>query len=71
MFRRGLVPANPMLLIRTPKQAKRLPKAMSVDQVDKFAVATQQGTLHVGRGVLHTAARQIEACTGLNEGLAL
>ena len=28
--------ANPMLLIRTPKQAKRLPKAMTVEQVDKL-----------------------------------
>ena len=28
------VAINPMLLIRTPKQTKRLPKAISVDQVD-------------------------------------
>ena len=36
MLRRALVPANPMLLIRTPKQAKRLPKAISVEQIDKL-----------------------------------
>ena len=30
------VSANPMLLIRTPKQAKRLPKAITVEQVDKL-----------------------------------
>ena len=36
MLLRSLIQANPMLLIRTPKQAKRLPKAISVDQVDKL-----------------------------------
>jgi len=34
--KRGTVAANPMLLIRTPKQAKRLPKAISVEQIDKL-----------------------------------
>lgn len=33
---RGGASGNPMLLIRTPKQAKRLPKAMTVEQVDKL-----------------------------------
>ena len=28
--------SNPMLLIRTPKQTKRLPKAITVDEVDKL-----------------------------------
>ncbi len=32
----GLVQSNPMQLIRTPKQTKRLPKAISVEQVDKL-----------------------------------
>ncbi len=36
LAKRGNIPANPMLLIRTPKQAKRLPKAMSVDDVEKL-----------------------------------
>lgn len=36
MHRRGLVETNPMLLIRTPKQTKRLPKAITVEQVDKL-----------------------------------
>jgi integrase/recombinase XerC len=36
MLRRSMVVANPMLLIRTPKQAKRLPKAISVEQIDKL-----------------------------------
>ncbi|MCC7145551.1 MAG: tyrosine recombinase XerC [Phycisphaeraceae bacterium] len=34
--KRGVVPANPMVLIRTPKQGKRLPKAITVEQVDKL-----------------------------------
>lgn len=36
MQKRAYVETNPMLLIRTPKQTKRLPKAMSVDEVDKL-----------------------------------
>jgi len=36
MLKRGLTQSNPMVLIRTPKQTKRLPKAMSVEQVDKL-----------------------------------
>ena len=34
--RQSLVQTNPMLLIRTPKQAKRLPKAMTVEQVEQL-----------------------------------
>ncbi len=36
LLRKGSVTANPMLLIRTPKQAKRLPKAITVEQIDKL-----------------------------------
>jgi integrase/recombinase XerC len=35
-LKRNLVAANPMLLIRTPKQTKRLPKAITVEHVDKL-----------------------------------
>lgn len=34
--RNSLVPANPMLMIRTPKQAKRLPKAISVEEIERL-----------------------------------
>jgi len=37
--RQQIVPANPMLLIRTPKQAKRLPKAITVEQVEQLLTA--------------------------------
>ncbi|MAE63560.1 MAG: tyrosine recombinase XerC [Phycisphaeraceae bacterium] len=36
LVKRGRVTTNPMLLIRTPKQTKRLPKAISVELVDKL-----------------------------------
>lgn len=36
MLRRSLVDTNPMLLIRTPKQTKRLPKAITVEEIDKL-----------------------------------
>ncbi len=39
MLKRGTVQINPMLLIRTPKQTKRLPKAITVDQVEKLLSA--------------------------------
>ena len=32
MERKGLIKNNPMVLVRTPKQAKRLPKAITVDR---------------------------------------
>ncbi len=35
----GLIDDNPMLLIRTPKQAKRLPKAIPVEQVEALLTA--------------------------------
>ncbi len=34
--KRGGIATNPMLLIRTPKQTKRLPKAITVEQIDKL-----------------------------------
>jgi integrase/recombinase XerC len=36
MHKQGQAPSNPMTLIRTPKQGKRLPKAIGVEQVDKL-----------------------------------
>ncbi len=39
MLRRAYVDTNPMLLIRTPKQTKRLPKAITVEHVEKLLSA--------------------------------
>jgi len=36
LHRRGLIESNPMTLIRSPKQTKRLPKAITVEQIEKL-----------------------------------
>ncbi len=36
--RRGVAPTNPMIAIRTPKQGKRLPKAIAVEQIEKLLI---------------------------------
>ncbi|HMN95098.1 MAG TPA: tyrosine recombinase XerC [Phycisphaerales bacterium] len=43
--RRGLIKTNPMLLIRTPKQPKRLPKAIPVEQVERLLAAPDDSGL--------------------------
>lgn len=39
MLRRSLTDSNPMLLIRTPKQTKRLPKAVGVEHIERLLSA--------------------------------
>ena len=39
MNKRAIIESNPMLLIRTPKQTKRLPKAITVEQVEQLLSA--------------------------------
>jgi len=39
MNKRAIIETNPMLLIRTPKQTKRLPKAITVEQVEQLLSA--------------------------------
>lgn len=43
--RRGNIQGNPMTLIRTPRQAKRLPKAIDVQEVEKLLAAPDIQTL--------------------------
>ena len=43
--RRSLAPTNPMTLIRTPRQAKRLPKAITVEQVERLLSAPSEDDL--------------------------
>ena len=38
-LRRNLVKSNPMTLIRTPRQAKRLPRAITVEQIERLLSA--------------------------------
>ncbi len=39
MLKRNYASTNPMLLIRTPKQTKRLPKAITVEQIERLLAA--------------------------------
>ncbi len=41
--RRGLCSGNPMTVIRTPRQAKRLPKAITIEQIEKLLAAPGDG----------------------------
>jgi integrase/recombinase XerC len=40
--RRGVADTNPMTLIRTPRQGKRLPKAITIEQVEKLLAAPDE-----------------------------
>ncbi len=42
-LKRGYVDANPMTMIRTPRQAKRLPKAITVEQIEQLLAAPDDG----------------------------
>ena len=41
----GHIPTNPMVLIRTPRQSKRLPKAIDVEQVERLLAAPDPADL--------------------------
>ncbi|MBI1336884.1 MAG: tyrosine recombinase [Phycisphaera sp.] len=41
-LKNGITQSNPMLMIRTPKQTKRLPKAITVDQIEKLLTMPDQ-----------------------------
>ena len=49
LIRRGLVQANPLSSIRTPKQDKRLPKCLDLEQVQKLLEAPGDGDLLAAR----------------------
>lgn len=40
--RRGVAASNPMTLIRTPRQSKRLPKAITIEQVERLLSAPDE-----------------------------
>jgi integrase/recombinase XerC len=44
LHRRGVIANNPMLMIRTPKQTKRLPKAITVEQIELLMNAPSDKT---------------------------
>lgn len=69
--RRGLTSTNPMTLIRTPRQSKRLPKAITVEQVEKLLSAPSQHDV-LGRRdramleTLYSTGIRVSELVGLN-----
>jgi integrase/recombinase XerC len=60
--RRGLADTNPMTLIRTPRQAKRLPKAITIEQVEQLLAAPDE---HEVLGLRDRAMLETLYSTGL------
>lgn len=54
--RRGLSTTNPMTLIRTPRQGKRLPKAITIEQIERLLSAPSDADVlgRRDRGMLET-----------------
>jgi integrase/recombinase XerC len=71
--KRGLIAANPMLMIRTPKQSKRLPKAIDVEQVEKLLAAPDDSSLLGARDraileTLYSTGIRVSELVGINRG---
>ncbi|MDZ4831520.1 MAG: tyrosine recombinase XerC [Phycisphaerae bacterium] len=71
MEKRGHVTNNPMLMIRTPKQAKRLPKAITVDQVERLLSAPDDRDLLGARDraileTLYSTGIRVSEVVGIN-----
>ncbi len=54
--RHGLTTTNPMTLIRTPRQSKRLPKAITIEQIERLLAAPNEHDVlgRRDRGMLET-----------------
>lgn len=69
--RRGCAAINPMIAIRTPRQAKRLPKAITIDQVEKLLSAPNDADV-LGRRdramleTLYSTGLRVSELVGLN-----
>ena len=69
--RRGLAAVNPMTLIRTPRQSKRLPKAITVEQVERLLSAPSDSDV-LGRRdramleTLYSTGIRVSELVGLN-----
>jgi integrase/recombinase XerC len=69
----GLVPSNPMLMIRTPRQSKRLPKAINVEQVEKLLSAPNDSDLLGARDraileTLYSTGIRVSELVGIDRG---
>ena len=73
MDKKGLIDSNPMLLIRTPRQSKRLPKAIDVEQVEKLLSAPDDSDLLGSRDraileTLYSTGIRVSELVGINRG---
>jgi integrase/recombinase XerC len=73
MLKKGITSTNPMTLIRTPKQPKRLPKAISVDQVERLLAVPDDNDLLGARDrsmleTLYSTGMRVGEIVGLNRG---
>jgi integrase/recombinase XerC len=71
--RRGHVRTNPMVLIRTPKQSKRLPKAISVEEIERLLSAPDDRELLGARDraileTLYSTGIRVSEVVGINRG---
>jgi integrase/recombinase XerC len=71
--RNSAVDSNPMTLIRTPRQKKRLPKAIDVEQVEKLLSAPNDKTLLGARDraileTLYSTGIRVSELVGINFG---
>lgn len=73
MEKRGLTSTNPMTLIRTPKQARRLPKAITVDQIEKLLAAPSESDMLGSRDraileTLYSTGIRVSEVVAINRG---
>lgn len=73
MLKRTIIDANPMQLIRTPKQPKRLPKAITVNQIEQLLAAPDDQTLLGARDraileTLYSTGIRVSELVGINRG---
>ncbi len=71
--RRGVADGNPMTLIRTPRQGKRLPKAITIEQVERLLAAPDDNDV-LGRRdramleTLYSTGIRVSELVGLDAG---
>lgn len=73
MDKQNIVKTNPMLLIRTPRQNKRLPKAIDVEQVERLLAAPDDRDLLGARDraileTLYSTGIRVSELVGINRG---
>lgn len=73
MEKAGFTSNNPMTLVKTPKQARRLPKAITVDQVEKLLAAPSDNDMLGARDraileMLYSTGIRVSEVVAINRG---